>query len=99
MALNMFFSQFGFLENLVKVFPSLGKRPLHLTRRVLRRGLTSCVLIYILLHIVTGTNRFQPYITKAYFGMTNPPVNLAKIAIGDGTPGTFTVFNQLPAVR
>lgn len=98
MALNMFFSQFGFLENLVKVFPSLGKRPLHLTGE----SYAGTYIVRTYLHLLTychGTNRFQPYITKTYFGMANPPVHLAKIAIGDGTPGTFTVFNQLPAVR
>ena len=41
----------------------------------------------------------QPYIAKAYFGLEDPPVNLAKIAIGDGTIGSDVVFRNLPAVR
>ncbi|KAH9832569.1 alpha beta-hydrolase [Rhodofomes roseus] len=67
----------GFLDNLVKVFPSLKTRPLYLTGE-------SYAGMYI------------PYITKAYFGMANPPVNLAKIAIGDGTVGSEAVFEHLP---
>lgn len=42
--------------------------------------------------------RLQPYITKTYFGMENPPVNLTRIAIGDGAIGSFTEFEQLPMV-
>lgn len=42
---------------------------------------------------------FKPYITKAYFGMADPPVNLAKIAIGDGTVGSEAVYEHLPVVR
>jgi carboxypeptidase D len=34
----------------------------------------------------------QPYIVKTYFGMTDPPVNLAKVAIGDGTIGSNAVY-------
>jgi carboxypeptidase D len=70
---------FGFLENLVKVFPSLAKRPLHITGES-----------------YAGT--YIPYITKTYFGLTDPPVNLAKIAIGDGTLGSLAVFEQLPTL-
>ncbi|EPQ51722.1 alpha/beta-hydrolase [Gloeophyllum trabeum ATCC 11539] len=70
---------FGFLENLVKVFPSLATRPLYLT------GESYC-----------GT--YIPYITKTYFNMENPPVKLAKIAIGDGTIGSGVVFELLPTV-
>ncbi|KAI0718832.1 alpha/beta-hydrolase [Fomitopsis betulina] len=67
----------GFLDNLVKVFPSLKTRPLHLTGES-----------------YAGT--YIPYITKAYFGMADPPVNLAKIAIGDGTVGSEAVYEHLP---
>lgn len=41
---------------------------------------------------------YQPYITKTYFGLTNPPVKLAKIAIGDGTLGSGFEFEELPVV-
>ncbi|OAX41086.1 alpha/beta-hydrolase [Rhizopogon vinicolor AM-OR11-026] len=70
---------FGFLENLVKVFPGLATRPLHLTGE-------SYAGMYI------------PYITKAYFEMENPPVTLAKIAIGDGTIASGETFELLPVV-
>ncbi|KAG1721432.1 Alpha/Beta hydrolase protein [Suillus paluster] len=70
---------FGFLENLVKVFPGLAKRPLHLTGE-------SYAGMYI------------PYITKAYFEMENPPVTLAKIAIGDGSIASGETFELLPVV-
>ena len=71
--------QFGFLSNLVKVFPSLRTRPLYITGES-----------------YAGT--YIPYIVKAYFGLTDPPVKLAKFAIGDGTLGTSAVFEQLPTV-
>ncbi|KAI0083348.1 Alpha/Beta hydrolase protein [Irpex rosettiformis] len=70
---------FGFLENLVKVFPNLKTRPLHLTGES-----------------YAGT--YIPYITKTYFGLSNPPVNLTKIAIGDGTLGSGVVFEILPTL-
>ncbi len=35
---------------------------------------------------------------KTYFGLTDPPVNIAKFAIGDGTVGSFEVFELLPTV-
>ncbi|KAI0685251.1 Alpha/Beta hydrolase protein, partial [Cytidiella melzeri] len=70
---------FGFLANLVKVFPGLKTRPLHLTGERYART-------------------YIPYITKAYFGLTDPPVNLTKIAIGDGTIGSAIVFEILPTV-
>ncbi|KAF5377778.1 hypothetical protein D9757_008056 [Collybiopsis confluens] len=69
----------GFLSNLVKVFPSLAKRPLHLTGES-----------------YAGT--YIPYILKAYFESPNPPVNIVKIAIGDGTVGSGAVFEELPAL-
>lgn len=47
-------------------------------------------------HLDAGT--YIPYITKAYFEMENPPVNLVKIAIGDGTIGSDAVFNDAPTV-
>ncbi|KAH0836523.1 Alpha/Beta hydrolase protein [Lanmaoa asiatica] len=69
----------GFLENLVKVFPNLATRPLHLTGE-------SYAGMYI------------PYITKAYFEMENPPVNLARIAMGDGSIASGETFELLPVV-
>lgn len=41
----------------------------------------------------------QPYITKTIFSTSNPPVNLAKISIGDGALGSIAVFEILPTVR
>ncbi|KAI0773294.1 alpha/beta-hydrolase [Trametes elegans] len=69
----------GFLENLVKVFPSLKTRPLYLTGES-----------------YAGT--YIPYIMKAYFALQDPPVNIVKFAIGDGTVGSGTVFEYLPVL-
>lgn len=86
----------GFLENLVKVFPSLKKRPLYLTGEsysgtyIVRYSLTHALLCY------STTSQLQPYIMKTYFGLTDPPVNIAKFAIGDGTIGSEAVFEILP---
>ncbi|RPD59090.1 alpha/beta-hydrolase [Lentinus tigrinus ALCF2SS1-7] len=41
---------------------------------------------------------YIPYIMKTYFGMTNPPVNIAKFAIGDGTVGSEVVFEYVPTL-
>ncbi|KAJ7698953.1 Alpha/Beta hydrolase protein [Mycena rosella] len=69
----------GFLENLVKVFPSLATRPLHLTGE-------SYAGVYI------------PYIMKTYFSMAKPPVNITKIAIGDGSIAADVVFELMPSL-
>ncbi|CAK5283248.1 unnamed protein product [Mycena citricolor] len=70
----------GFLGNLVKVFPELAHRPLHLTGE-------SYAGVYI------------PYIMKAYFSMSKPPVKIAKIAIGDGSIASDVVFELLPSTN
>ncbi|KAJ3783316.1 alpha/beta-hydrolase [Lentinula aff. detonsa] len=41
---------------------------------------------------------FIPYITKAIFSTPNPPVNLRKISIGDGTIGGFALYEELSTV-
>ncbi|THV05581.1 alpha/beta-hydrolase [Dendrothele bispora CBS 962.96] len=41
---------------------------------------------------------YIPYILKTYFGTSNPPVKIAKIAIGDGSVGSGQEFELLPAV-
>lgn len=68
---------FGFLENLVTVFPNLATRPLN-----------------IIGESYAGT--YIPYITKYYFGLQQPPIKLAKIAIGNGVLPNFYVFMFLP---
>jgi hypothetical protein len=40
----------------------------------------------------------QPYITKAYFSLQNPPTKLVKIAIGDGAIGDYTEYTYAPVV-
>ncbi|KAJ7479829.1 alpha/beta-hydrolase [Mycena latifolia] len=65
-----------FLSNIVKIFPSLAKRPLHLTGES-----------------YAGT--YIPYITKTIFSTPNPPVNLTKIAVGDGTLGSDATFQDV----
>jgi hypothetical protein len=41
----------------------------------------------------------QPYITKAYFSLQNPPTKLVKIAIGDGAIGAGAEFVDAPTVQ
>lgn len=43
-------------------------------------------------------DKSQPYITKYYFGLQNPPVKLAKIAMGNGVLANFYVYGFLPVV-
>ncbi|KAJ3809239.1 alpha/beta-hydrolase [Lentinula lateritia] len=74
----------GFLTNLVKVFPSLATRPFYLTGE-------SYAGTFIMLIP-------KPYITKAIFSTPNPPVNLRKISIGDGTIGGFALYEELSTV-
>ncbi|KAH9951054.1 alpha/beta-hydrolase [Amylocystis lapponica] len=68
----------GFLENLVKVFPSLKSRPLYLT----------------------GESYAGTYIVPIYYQgvlrLIQPPVNLTRIAIGDGTIGSTPTFEYVP---
>ena len=40
----------------------------------------------------------QPYIAKHLFSAPTPPVNLRKIAIGDGSLGSFATIRHLPVV-
>ncbi|PPQ62877.1 hypothetical protein CVT24_006275 [Panaeolus cyanescens] len=41
---------------------------------------------------------YIPYMLKAYFGMANPPVKIAKVAIGSGSYTAEHVFELLPAL-
>jgi hypothetical protein len=41
----------------------------------------------------------QPYIAKTYFNTPNPPVKLAKIAIGNGAMDTYAEYEQATVVR
>ncbi|TDL15660.1 alpha/beta-hydrolase [Rickenella mellea] len=41
---------------------------------------------------------YIPYITKTYFSTSNPPVKLAKIAIGDGAIASGNVLQDLPVL-
>lgn len=41
---------------------------------------------------------YIPYITKTYFGMEDPPVNLVKIAIGNGAIGSRVEYTELPTL-
>ncbi|KAJ7032821.1 alpha/beta-hydrolase [Mycena alexandri] len=66
-----------FLSNIVKVFPSLAKRPLHLAGES-----------------YAGT--YIPYITKTIFSTPNPPVNLTKMIVGDGSLGSVATFLYVP---
>ncbi|TDL15662.1 alpha/beta-hydrolase [Rickenella mellea] len=89
----------AFLTNLVKVFPSLASRPLYLTGE----SYAGTYIVRVSLNM-DGAQRYligrmiQPYITKTYFSTPNPPVKLAKIAIGDGAIASGNVFEDLPAL-
>ncbi|EJD46625.1 alpha/beta-hydrolase [Auricularia subglabra TFB-10046 SS5] len=41
---------------------------------------------------------YIPYITKTILATQNPPVKLAKVAIGDGAIGSLATFEELPAL-
>ncbi len=77
--------------------PESGQAPSPLDRRKLRWHLYRTgpfLQICRAAHIVS-----QPYITKALFSLSDPPVKLAKIAIGDGTLLDADLSEELPAVR
>ncbi|KAF5358669.1 hypothetical protein D9758_007755 [Tetrapyrgos nigripes] len=42
---------------------------------------------------------FIPYIAKTIFSTPNPPVNLKKIVIGDGTIGGFALYEEISTVN
>ncbi|KIJ55865.1 hypothetical protein M422DRAFT_240490 [Sphaerobolus stellatus SS14] len=74
---------FGFINNLVQIFPSLRRRPLYLMGE-------SYADIDILNEFVMAPHimyrNVYPYIVKHYFGLEHPPVNLVKFSIGAGLP-------------
>ena len=86
----------------MKVFPSLKTRPLYLTGE-------SYAGVYIVrpaplahqsrtvLHAYSMLS-MQPYITKAYFGVANPPVNLVKISMGNAVFGDVYQYEIMPTV-
>jgi hypothetical protein len=41
----------------------------------------------------------QPYIAKAYFGLSSPPAKLAKILISSGAMGSRYQFEDMTAVN
>ncbi|KAE9404117.1 alpha/beta-hydrolase [Gymnopus androsaceus JB14] len=51
---------------------------------------------YLIGESYAGT--YIPYITKAIFSTPDPPVNLRKISIGDGTIGGFALYEELSTV-
>jgi len=88
--------QMGFLENFVKVFPNLATRPLYLAgESYAGTYIVGIILMYA--ELIRGIP-FQPYITKTYFEMDDPPVNLSRIAIGDGTLASLETGTELPVI-
>ncbi|KAF8144926.1 alpha/beta-hydrolase [Mycena galopus ATCC 62051] len=72
-----------FLSNIVKIFPSLAKRPLYLAGES---------------YAGTYARPYSPYITKTIFSTPNPPVNLRKMIVGDGTLGSGATFGHVPTL-
>ena len=92
--------QLGFLSNLVKVFPSLATRPLFLTgESYAGTYIVSNLLCEPFVPIPDDRLFLQPYITKHLFQSATPPVNLRKIAIGDGSLGSQATVEHLPVVN
>ncbi|KAI8996603.1 alpha/beta-hydrolase [Trametes punicea] len=52
--------------------------------------------LYLTGESYSGT--YIPYIMKTYFGLDDPPVNIVKFAIGDGTVGSEATCELLPTV-
>ncbi|KAF7334471.1 Alpha/beta-hydrolase [Mycena venus] len=86
-----------FLSNIVKIFPSLAKRPLYLSGESYAG---TYIVGYDPLPLLYGslTRLQQPYITKTIFSTPNPPVNLRKMIVGDGTLGSGTTFEMVPTI-
>lgn len=83
------------------MFPSLATRPLFLT------GESYAGTYIVSAHRIVssrcpwpidGRSSLQPYITKHIFQAPNPPINLSKIAIGDGSLGSQATVEHLPVV-
>ncbi|KAF7361135.1 Alpha/beta-hydrolase [Mycena sanguinolenta] len=86
-----------FLSNIVKIFPSLAKRPLYLAGESYAGTYAHCT--YNHLPPPDGClTRLQPYITKTIFSTANPPVSLRKIIVGDGTLGDAATFEHVPTL-
>jgi carboxypeptidase D len=84
-----------FLSNLVKIFPSLSKRPLYLTGE----SYAGVYIVSSLFNCVSSQlTCFQPYISRALFSSSQPPVTLKKIAIGDGSIGSLSESSDVPTV-
>ena len=82
------------------MFPSLKTRPLHITGESYAGTYIVRMILCLELRqlFVKAISVHQPYITKTYFGLTDPPVNLSKIAIGDGSLGNDATVEILPTV-
>lgn len=81
----------------MRIFPSLASRPLLLT------GESYAGTFIVSERPAFGGNIvdllfIQPYIAKAIFSDTNPPVNLSRIAIGNGAMGAEPEYEELPMV-
>jgi carboxypeptidase D len=85
------------VRNLVKVFPSLARRPLHLTGESYAG--TYIVSSFGRAYDYHTLIRSQPYIMKGYFSMSKPPTKVVKIAIGNGATTDVSVFEDIPVVR
>ncbi|PIL29186.1 hypothetical protein GSI_09235 [Ganoderma sinense ZZ0214-1] len=69
----------NFLQNLVKVFPSLATRPLYLAGE-------------------SYAGHYIPYLLKHILPLDDPPVNIVKIAIGNGFIGSYGTNREIPVI-
>jgi carboxypeptidase D len=91
--------KWGFVSNLVKIFPSLASRPLYLTGE----SYAGTYIVRTILESSLGPHshsdrNLQPYITKAYVSLAKPPTKLAKIAIGNGAMGHIAEYEDANTV-
>jgi carboxypeptidase D len=92
--------KWGFVSNLVKIFPSLASRPLYLTGENYAGTYIVCDTRESPLgHPSYSDRNLQPYITKAYVLLGKPPTNLVEIAINNGAMGHIAEYEDANTVR
>ena len=73
------------------MFPGWANQPLYISGKSYMGTYIVCQSVH---HYLTILTCLQPYILKVYFEETNPPVKIAKIAIGDHTIPALVSFTR-----